>query len=214
MGILRASFARSAALSVAVLAASAASAAAQTSVGLDGGYQHLTNARRSAEAVLGSSGGLTLGASFRHPLGRAAFVGATARFFRQEGERAFVADPSSPVFHLGHPLTVQIVPVYATFGWRFSPDAALVPYVGAGAGVAFYRETSTVAGVELDPVSRTKASGLAFAGVEYGRGSFRFGLEGSYSVVPSALDAGGVGDVYDESDVGGLAVVGRVVLGF
>jgi hypothetical protein len=214
MGSVRTSIARSAALSLTALAASATPAAAQTSISLDGGYQHLTNARRSADAVLGSPGGLTFGASFRYPLGRSAFVGATARFFRQEGERAFVAEPSSPVFHLGHPLTVQIVPVYATFGWRFRPDAAFVPYAGAGAGAAFYRETSTVAGVELEPVSRTKASGLAFGGVEYGRGSFRFGLEGSYSIVPGALDAGGVGAVYDESDVGGLAVVGRVVFVF
>ena len=204
--------ARSAALSLGVLAA--ASAAAQTSVSLDGGYQHLTNSSQSAEAVLGSPGGLTLGASFRYPLGRSMFVGAAARFFRKDGERVFVAEPGAPVFPLGHPLTVQIVPVYATFGWRFLPDAALVPYAGAGAGAAFYRETSTVAGVELDPVSRTKASGLLFAGAEYGRGRFRFGMEGSYSIVPGALDAGGVGDVYDESDVGGLAVVGRVVFVF
>ena len=211
MESVRTSIARSAALSLAALAASATLAAAQVSASLDGGYQHLTNARRSAEAVLGSPGGLTFGASFRYPLGRSAFVGATARFFRQEGERAFVAEPSSPVFHLGHPLTVQIVPVYATFGWRFRPDATLVPYAGAGAGVAFYRETSTVAGVELDAVSRTKASGLAFVGAEYGRGRVRFGLEASYALVPKTLDAGGVGAVYNESDAGGLAAMGRVV---
>jgi opacity protein-like surface antigen len=214
MGFFRASIARSSALSLAALAWAAATASAQTSASLDGGYQHLTNARRSAEAVLGSPGGPTFGASFRYPLGRSAFVGGTARFFRQEGERAFVAEPGSPVFHLGHPLTVQIVPVYATFGWRFSPDATFVPYAGAGLGAAFYRETSTVAGVELDPVSRTKASGLAFGGVEYGRGRVRFGLEGSYALAPKTLDAGGVGAVYDESDVGGLAVVGRVVFVF
>ena len=79
------------------------------------------------------------------------------------------------------------------------------------AGVAFYRETSTVAGVELDAVSRTKASGLAFVGAEYGRGRVRFGLEASYALVPKTLDAGGVGAVYNESDAGGLAAMGRVV---
>jgi hypothetical protein len=214
MGILRASIARSAALSFLAIAGSAASSAAQTSVSLDGGYQDLTNAGRSAQAVFESSGGPVFGASARFGLGRSAFVGATGRFFRKEGERAFVADPSAPAFRLGHPLKVRIVPAYATFGWRFSPDADFVPYAGAGAGVAFYRETSTVAEIEEEPVSRTKPSGLAFAGVEYGRGGVRFGLEGPYSLVPNALEAGGVAEVYDESDVGGFAVVGRIVFVF
>lgn len=214
MGILRSSIARSAALPLLALAAAAVPAAAQTSVSLDAGYQDLTNAGRSAQAVFESSGGPTFGASVRFGLGRNAFAGATGRFFRKEGERAFVADPSSEVFRLGHPLTVRIVPAYATFGWRFSPDASFVPYAGLGAGVAFYRETSTVAGIDEDPVSRTKPSGLAFAGVEYGRGGVRFGLEGSYSLVPKTLEAGGVAEVYDEDDVGGFAVVGRVVFVF
>ncbi|MET0555815.1 MAG: hypothetical protein ABW221_22435 [Vicinamibacteria bacterium] len=214
MGILRSSIARSAALSFLAVVTAAASAAAQTSVSLDGGYQDLTNAGRSAQAVFESSGGPVFGASVRFGLGRSAFVGATARFFRKEGERAFVAEPSAPVFRLGHPLAVRIVPAYATFGWRFSPDAAFVPYAGAGAGVAFYRETSTVAEIDEDPVSLTKPSGLAFAGLEYGRGSLRFGLEASYALVPNALEAGGVAEVYDENDVGGFAVAGRVVLVF
>jgi hypothetical protein len=213
MGNFRSSIARSAALSLAA-AAAAASASAQTSVSLDGGYQDLTNAGRSAKAVFESSGGPTFGASVRFGLGRSAFVGATGRFFRKEGERAFAAGPSSPAFRLGHPLTVRIVPAYATFGWRFSPEARLVPYAGVGAGVAFYRETSTVADIEQDPVSRTKPSGLAFAGAEYGRGSVRFGLEGSYALVPNTLEAGGIAEVYDETDVGGFAVVGRLVFAF
>jgi opacity protein-like surface antigen len=210
MGFPWTSIARSAALAL----VAAAPAAGQTSVGLETGYSDLTSARRSAQALFGSSGGVTLGLSARRALGRSAFAGVTARFFRKQGERAFVASPSAPVFRLGHPLTVRIVPVYGTFGWRFSPDAAFVPYAGAGVGVALYRETSTVAGLDLDPVSRTKPSGLLFAGVERGRGRIRFGLEGSYSSTPSTLDAGGIADVYDETDVGGFAVAGRLVFGF
>lgn len=210
MGILRSSIARSAALAL----CAAAPASAQTSVSVDAGYADLTSARRSAQALFDSSGGATFGLSARRAIGRSAFTGVTARFFRKQGERAFVASPSAPVFRLGHPLTVQVVPVHATFGWRFSPDASFVPYAGAGAGLAFYRETSTVAGLDLDPVSRTKPSGLLFAGVERGRGRFRLGIEGSYSTAPNTLDAGGVGDVYDETDMGGFAVVGRLVYVF
>jgi hypothetical protein len=210
MGFPGTSIARSAAL--ALLAA--APAAAQTSIGLEAGYADLTAARRSAQAVFGSSGGMTFGLSARRALGRSAFAGVTARLFRRQGERAFVASPSAPAFPLGHPLTVQVVPVYGTFGWRFSPHAAFVPYAGAGVGVALYRETSTVAGLDLDPVSRTKPSGLLFAGVERGRGRIRLGLEGSYAAAPNTLEAGGVGDVYDETDVGGFAVVGRLGFAF
>src|SRR6185295_16505292 len=97
--------------------------AGQFGVSLEGGYFAMTGAQKSAEAIFGgSSGGFTGGGSLRYVVGRSFFVGAGARYFEKKGERAFVADATSPAFPLGHPLTFRTVPVYGMVGWRFRPD--------------------------------------------------------------------------------------------
>ena len=107
-------------------------------------------------------------------------------------------------------MTVRVIPVHAQVGWRFRPAAQLVPYVALGAGATSYREESTVGGLAEDPITQTKASGLAAAGVEYGRGRIRFGLDLSYLVAPDTLGLGGVSAIYGEDDVGGFTALGRV----
>ena len=186
---------------------------ADLSLGIDGGYFDMTNARQSAKAVFGDiPGGYILGASIRWQAGDAFFVGIGGRFFQREGQRAFVADKNSPPFRLGHPLTLRIIPVHAFVGYRFSPLGRLVPYVGLGPGLATYRETSVVGELEVEPVSETKFSGQLLAGFESGRGRLRFGVEAAYSIVPNSAGVAGVSKVYGESDIGGVTIVGRLVL--
>ncbi len=183
------------------------------SVGVEGGYYDMTNASRSAKAIFGAgSGGPLFGLSARLGVGRDFFVQAGGRYFQRNGERVFVADPAGPVFPLGHPMKVRLVPVYAMFGWRISPEARLSPYVALGAGVTSYREESTVAG-EAETFSSTKGSVHAAAGADFGTGSLRFGAELMYTMVPRAIGEAGVSKVYGETDVGGLSVVGRVSFG-
>jgi hypothetical protein len=187
--------------------------AADISVALDGGFFFMSNSRKSAKAVFGGSGGgPTVGASVLLGVGRSLFVGAGGRFFQKTGERVFVADANAPVFRLGHPLKVRTIPIYGLLGFRFSPDARLVPYVSAGAGITSYREESTVGGL-TESTSHSKFGGQVAIGADYGRGAVRFGLEATYSFVPNTIGLGGVSQVYGESDVGGLALVGRIVFG-
>jgi opacity protein-like surface antigen len=195
-----------------LLAAPAGSAAAlDWAVSLDGGYRTLSSASRSAEAVFdGSTGGATFGGSVRFGLGRSFFVGAAGRVFRKDGERVFVANATSPVFRLGHPLEVRLVPIYGLVGYRLPTAGILVPYAGVGAGVTLFRERSTVAG-ETDEASQSKASAHLFAGLDVGRGAVRFGLEVGWSTVPSSIGVGGVSAVYGESNLGGFTVLGRVI---
>jgi len=195
------------------LGAAPSASSADISVALDGGYFSMTNARNSAKAVFGGSGGgPTVGASVVLGVGRSFFVGAGGRYFQKTGERVFVADANGPVFRLGHPLKVRTVPVYGLLGFRYSPDATLVPYVSVGAGVTSYREESTVGGI-TETLTQSKFSGQVALGADYGRGPVRFGLEANYSTVPNTIGLGGVSKVYGESDVGGFAIVARVVLG-
>ena len=197
---------------VAVLAAALAGPAAQageTFLTLDGGWYDMTNASNSANALFGSSGGPTIGFSGQFGLGETFFVRAGARFSQLEGERVFVEAPGAEVFPLGHPLTVRIVPAYALVGFRFLEGGSLRPYIGLGGGAAVYDEESDVAG-EIIEFSATKPMGMAVVGLDYGRGSIRFGIEAAYSLVPNTIGTGGVSQVYGEDDVGGLTGVVRI----
>ena len=187
--------------------------AADISLALDGGFFSMSNARKSAEAVFGGGGGgPTFGASVTLGVGRSFFVGAGGRFFQKTGERVFVENASAPVFRLGHPLKIRTIPVYGLVGFRFSPDRTLVPYVTGGAGITSYKEESTVGGI-TEETSQSKFGGMLAIGADYGRGPVRFGLEANYSLVPNTIGLGGVSAVYGEKDVGGFAIVGRLVLG-
>ena len=193
----------------AVLSAPAA-LAGEMSLTLDGGWHDLTNSANSAKAVFdGKSGGPTIGFTGQYGLGESFFIRAGARFFQRDGERVFVAAPGSPVFRLGHPLTVRIIPAYGLIGYRFLQGGSLRPYIGVGGGATSYKEESDVAG-EIFTSTATKASGHAVAGLDFGRGPIRFGGEVMYSVAPNAIGFDGVSEVYGEDDIGGLSAVVRI----
>jgi hypothetical protein len=198
-----------------LIAAFAPSARAQKfGVELEGGYADLTNSQRSAQAVFdGASGSGTFGGSFRFVPKKGFYVSAGARTWSKDGERVFVASPTGPVQRLGFPLSVRLVPITATVGYRFRRTRALVPYVGVGGGVTLYREESDVAG-ETQKESRSAGTFVGEAGLEYGRKSLRFGVEGSYSTAPKGAGVAGVSHVYGEDDIGGWAVLGKVVYVF
>jgi hypothetical protein len=187
-------------------------AAGELGISAEGGYFSMTNSSKSAKAIFdGSTGGFTGGGSARYGIGRSFFLGAGARYFKGEGERVFVADASSPVFRLGHPLTFRTLSIYGMVGWRFMPDARLVPYVAAGAGSTSVKEKSVVGGIE-ESQDQSKVSGHFLGGVEFGRGPFRFGAEIMYTTVPNTIGVGGVSKIYNEKDVGGLSFVGKIVV--
>lgn len=198
-------------LTGALLLTGASAQARELALSLEGGYFDMAMARKSAQAVFGgSAGGMTFGAQARVGIGRSFYVALGGRWFQKDGERVFVADANSEVYRLGHPLTVRTLPVYALLGYRFSPGKRLVPYAGLGFGVTSYRQKSTVAEIERATVTATKPSGHVVAGLEWGRGTVRFGVEAMFSTAPSALKDD-VSKVYGESNVGGLTVVGKVL---
>jgi len=190
-----------------------AAAAAGFGVEAQAGYFSLA-ATDSARAVFdGSSGGGTFGGQVRYVLGNGFYVAGGARTFTKEGERVFVATPTGPVARLGFPLDVRITPIFGTVGYRFRVGRSLVPYLGVGGGVTRFRETSDVAG-DVREDRRSKGSFHALAGLEFGSGLFRVGAEGVYSSASDSVGVGGVSRVYEEDDLGGFSVLGKVVVSF
>jgi len=170
-------------------------------------------ASNSASAVFGSTGGVTYGGAVRYSFARAFFVSAGVRTFSKDGERVFVATPTSVVSKLGFPLSVRITPIFLNVGYRFRQGKMLVPYVGIGGSINQYKETSEVAGQGFSETS-SKGGFLGLAGLEVGRGLLRFGAEASYATVPNAVGLGGVSKVYGENNLGGFTVVGKLALAF
>jgi opacity protein-like surface antigen len=202
--------ARNAVLALLAVLLPGAAGAQEFELGVGAGYFDLTQAKNSAKAIFGSSGGFTFGGDLSVTLGHNLYLGVGGRYFKKNGERAFVASATGPVFPLkNEPLSARLIPLEATIGYRFRPGSSIGPYVGIGPGLTLYREESTVGGV-TSTFSETKFSGHALAGVEFGQGEVRFGLEVNFSVVPNAIGIGGVSQVYNEKDIGGLAVLGRL----
>lgn len=183
-------------------------------VELEGGYFGFSGATKSAKAVFdGASGGATLGGALRFVHRKGFYLTAGARTWSKDGERVFVASATGPVQRLGFPLSLRLVPITGTLGYRFRRTRAFVPYVGIGGGVTSLREDSDVTG-DVRSESRTVGTFLGEAGVEYGKGPFRFAIEGSYSTAPDGVGLGGVSKVYGEDDIGGWTVLGKLVFAF
>jgi hypothetical protein len=197
-----------AALSLAPLPASAGELAAE----LQAGYFSMA-ASKSADAVFGSSGGFTWGGAVRYTFFKSLYASVGARTFSKSGERVFVAGPTDEVARLGFPLSARITPIDLIVGYRFRDGQLVVPYGGVGATITRYSEESSVADIDYDK-SSTKAGLRVVGGVEVGRGRFRLGAEAGWSTVPDAIGVAGVSNVYNEDDIGGWSVVGKVVFAF
>ena len=196
-----------------VLAGAGPAAALDWGIGVEGGYNEMTNAKKSAKAIFDDKpGGGTIGGFVRVGVGQSFFFEAHGRHFQKTGERVFVDDPPGEVFHLGHPLTIRLIPVYGAVGYRFLPNSHFAPYVTIGLGATSYKETSDVAGL-VETSSATKFSGHGALGVDYLAGPLRFGVEVGYSTVPNTIGESGVSKVYNEKDVGGLTVLARLGFG-
>ena len=140
-------------------------------------------------------------------------MSAGARTFSKEGERVFLAGPTDTVARLGFPLSIRITPMFVTAGYRFREGKMVVPYAGIGGSLTSFTEESSVAGRSYDE-SRTQGGFHVVGGAEVGRGRFRFGAEVGWSTVPDAVGVGGVSAVYNENNLGGWSVMGKLVIAF
>ena len=175
----------------------------------EGAYQWFT-AADSFKAILDTSGGLFYGGGAQVYFGPV-YVDVGLSRFEKTGERAFVFE--GDVFRLGIPDRITMTPVVVTAGYRFAIRERIVPYLGGGVGSLRFEETSDFA----DPgenVSDRFTSYHGVAGMEYRAARWLFVAgEVRYAAVPDALGAPGIAADFDESDLGGLSVAVKVLVG-
>jgi opacity protein-like surface antigen len=201
---------------VAVAAITASPAAAQTEFMLRGfgdiGSTTFT-AKKSFDAVLGSDSGLVFGGGVEAVLPQRVFVNVRASRFRGVGQRVSLFNGEQ--FDLGIPATITVTPMELTGGYRFDVGQRVVPYGGAGLGWHRYEETSRFANADENIDER-------FTGYHVlGGAEFRLAqwigaaAEAQWATVPNALgdDPNSVSHEFDESDLGGVTLRLKVVVG-
>ena len=169
-------------------------------------------ARETFKAVLGQQAQPFLGAGLDVALRNGFFVDASASRFRKTGQRVFRFNGTN--VRLGIPLTVTEIPFEATVGYRRrKPRSSVIPYVGGGIGSYAYRETSQ-GDDSSDAVEDRHLGLLAVGGVEFRMGRL-VGLSGDlqYTHVGGILGTGGFSKAANETDLGGVAVRFRLIVG-
>jgi opacity protein-like surface antigen len=168
----------------------------------------------SFETILGTATGMVFGGGVEGVLPKNIFVNVRASRFRKTGERVFITD-SGERFGLGIPTTIMVTPIEFTAGYRVDRGWRVVPYGGGGFGRHQYEESSDFA-VEDENVKESFNGYHILGGAEF-RISPWIGAAGElqWATVPDALgqDPNGVSSHFDESDLGGLTVRLKVVIG-
>jgi hypothetical protein len=113
----------------------------------------------------------------------------------------------------GFALQVRMVPIDLAVGWRFNHVTRanhVTPFVGGGALLLHYSET-TPAGDSTDSTIATFKGFEGFGGVDLLLGSITVAPEVDFRSVPGAIGTGGLSQLFNESNLGGLAF--RVTVG-
>jgi opacity protein-like surface antigen len=168
------------------------------------------SAKHSFETILGSSSAMMLGGGVQLRY-RAAFLQLGLSRFSKSGERAFVLDGQA--YTLGVKDSVTISPVTAIGGVHLLRRGPIELYVGAGVGLYSYKEKSDFED-KSEGVDKFFTSFHAIAGAECRVARLiAVGLEGHYSSVPNAIGQGGVSANYGETNLGGIGVQLKVLVG-
>jgi hypothetical protein len=132
--------------------------------------------------------------------------------FKKSGQRAYLSNGQS--FPLGIPLTATIVPIEFSAGYRFGgQDAKVIPYAAGGIGRYNYQEQSDFA-ADGDNIDTHHIGYLVNGGVEF-RLQKWIGATADvqWTHVPGILGQAGLSQAAGESDLGGVAVRFKVVVG-
>lgn len=131
--------------------------------------------------------------------------------FTRTGQRAYIFNGQA--YRLNIPLTVTLTPIEISGGYRFRRQSAVVPYVGVGIGSYSYKETSSGADTGEDIDVRHHGY-LALGGAEFRVHRWvGIGADVQYTHIPGILGSGGLSKDVSETDLGGIAIRAKVIVG-
>lgn len=167
-------------------------------------------ARKSFDAVFGTSAGAIVGAGGQLRVRGGLYVEASVSRFEKTGQRVSVTD--GQVSKLGIPDTIRLIPISGTVGYRIERSNEITPYFGGGAGQYRYRETSTFA----DPSENTDARYTSYhvvGGIEVKKHFVATAIEVEYVNVPNSLGKSGAAAAFGEKNLGGVEASLKILFG-
>ncbi|MDA1185398.1 MAG: outer membrane beta-barrel protein [Acidobacteria bacterium] len=170
-------------------------------------------ATQSFAAVLGSETGRLFGGGVDVVVARRVFVTLRASRFQDVGQRVFLFEGTQ--FDLGIPTTITVTPLELTAGYRLDRGWRLVPYAGAGISQHRYTEASDFA-EDSENVDDRFSGYHVLGGVEFRLMQWLgAAVETQWATVPDAIgdDPNSVSHAFDESDLGGVTLRLKVVVG-
>lgn len=192
------------------------------------GLTSLTSTK-GADVIAGRHSKTTLGIGAEvGNLWRGLFAGVNYTPLSLDGQRVFIDEGT--VYPLGIPVTIVANSLDIVGGWRFIPRSAwtnpaksgqpvqrkaprLVPFVGGGVSVVYYKETSPYAANGED-VSESASGFVLLGGVDCAVVRWlRVGGEFRYRAVNGVFGAGGASQLYGEHSLGGYVFAARVSVG-
>ncbi|MBK5256128.1 MAG: hypothetical protein JJE39_08855 [Vicinamibacteria bacterium] len=178
-------------------------------IAVEVGLRSLSNSADTEKAIFDSRSGVGLGLGLFYGRGERWRFGLDVRHIGRDGERAFAADRTSPAFHLGHPLNFTMNQGVVSAAYLFGKIGPVSPYLAIGGGLVSWKERSDIAGL-IERAAGTSPLFEGRVGFERQQGWLRLGLEGGITFVPNAIGVGGISQVYEESDLGGVFVVAKM----
>jgi opacity protein-like surface antigen len=168
-------------------------------------------ARQSFEAVFGEARGMMLGAGAQVRFRNGMFVQGSIDRLSKTGERVVVLDGT--IFPLGIENKVTITPLHVTAGYRMRASRSIAPY--GGGGISFVNLTQTTEFDLPEEQFTNRSRGWnAIGGVEYRVDrSVSIAAELRYEQFATALGSGGVSQLFNEHNLGGLRTQFKVIVG-
>ncbi|MBN2371959.1 MAG: SH3 domain-containing protein [Vicinamibacteria bacterium] len=168
------------------------------------------SAKQSFNAIMGSSGGGMLGGGVQARYGPV-FLQLGLGRYSKSGERVFELE--GKIYSLGVRDTVTVTPLTIIGGARVLRRGPIGVHVGVGIGSCSFKEASDFED-KSEGVDESFTSYHLIAGAEYRVHRFvAVGLECHYTSVPNAIGRGGASAVYEETNLGGVGVQLKLMLG-
>lgn len=138
-----------------------------------------------------------IGLAVEVELPRRILLTASYDFGEVDGEQVL---PGRPIRRTGEPETLTYEPLSLTAAWLLPSRSRWEAYIGGGVTYLNWRD------VGARTTSGGDVGGQAVFGFRRGTGSWKLGGELRYSTVPDAVGDSGISRLFEEDDLGGLAL--------